>query len=247
MSSDSPPGSTLSTFDLLDAFEASGCPVCQLSLRSVSRFMGSMNYDSVNDPGFREQLRAARGFCNPHAYQWLHSAFILGTAKIYRDFLKVIAADLRIASFEAPTISKRLSTFLGGSGISGPSALVSPPSRSCPACLHMHETETLLTTTLVQGLGDAGFRDRYTESAGLCRPHLGPALAAAPTQEIFETLRDLAVQREEALIRQLNEVIRKHDYRYQDEVAGEERGSAHRAVAHAIGAHNALPVLVIDD
>lgn len=241
----SPPSATFSTFDLLDAFADEGCPICRLSLRSVTRFIDSMNYDSVNDPGFRAQLNAARGFCNPHAYQWLHTAFVLGTAEIYREVLHVITADVRRATFESRGIGPRLSAFLGGSGAPAHRSPISAPTVSCPACAHLQDTGTLLTRALVDGLQDADFRNRYASSRGLCLPHLGPALSAAESRDVFQFLQDFAVDQEETMLNQLGEIVRKHDYRYRDEVAGDERGAAERAVAHVHGALNALPVQII--
>lgn len=241
------PPATLSTFDLLDAFAESGCPICRLGLRSVDRFLDAMNYDSVNDPGFREQLNRGRGFCNIHAYQWLESAFVLGTAEIYRDVIAAVAADLRELSPRAPGMAERLSSLLGSAATGSRPGPVSAATASCPACAHLAETGQVLTRTLVQGLQNPEFRERYEQSSGLCRPHLGPALDAAPSAAVFDTLRDAAVRQEETLVRQMEEIIRKHDYRYRDEVAGEERGAAHRAVAHAIGARNALPIQLIDE
>lgn len=237
---------SFSSFDLLDAFAESGCPICRLGLRSVDRFLDAMNYDSVNDPAFREQLNGARGFCNMHAYQWLENAFVLGTAEIYRDIISRIAEDLRGLHQHAPGMAERLSSLLGSPAEGSRPGPASAATASCPACAHLAETEAVLTRTLVQELGDAEFRERYEQSSGLCRPHLGPALDAAPSAAVFDTLRDAAVRQEETLVRQMDEIIRKHDYRYRDEVAGEERGAAHRAVAHAIGARNALPIQLID-
>lgn len=238
---------TFSAFDLLDAFAESGCPICRLGLRSVDRFLDAMNYDSVNDPAFRKQLNDARGFCNIHAYQWLENAFVLGTAEIYRDVIATIATDLRGLSQHAPGMAARLSSLLGSSDTGSRPEPVSAATASCPACAHLAETEQVLTRTLVQELQKPEFRERYEHSSGLCRPHLGPALEAAPSAAVFDTLRDAAVRQEERLVRQMDEIIRKHDYRYRDEAAGEERGAAHRAVAHAIGARNALPIQLIDE
>ena len=58
-------------FDLAEALTMPGCPICRLSLRHVSRFLSSISYEYVNDPGVRAELCAARGYCAGHAGQFL--------------------------------------------------------------------------------------------------------------------------------------------------------------------------------
>jgi hypothetical protein len=57
---------------------------------------------------------------------------------------------------------------------------------------------------------------------------------------VFELLRSRAQQTHETLVAHLNETIRKHDYRFRHEPAGDEKGSPERAVAYVAGAHGAV-------
>ena len=66
-------------------------------------------------------------------------------------------------------------------------------------------------------------------------PHLRLALPMAPNATVFREMRARALQTQETLIAQLNETIRKHDYRFRHEPAGDEKGSPERAVAHVAG------------
>ena len=240
-----PTGQTQGTYDLLDAFKEEGCPICALGLRSVAHYIESINYDSVGDPGVRQQLKAALGFCNLHAYQWLHAAFILGTADIYQDVVRLIADDLRARSYHACALADRVRSLFTEHGDDVTAGHLLRPSASCPACAVLGETEDRLTKTLVYALGDGGFRAAYVASAGHCVPHLRIALSVAPTAEAFATLRDHALQTEETLLMQLAEIIRKHDYRYRYEPTGVEKGAAARAVAHVAGAQGIAKLQVI--
>src|SRR5687767_11547818 len=74
-------------YKLLEACREPGCPVCRLEQRSVERYLDSQFYESVNNPAWRDRLRASLGFCQEHAWlavdQRLGDA--LGFAIIYRD------------------------------------------------------------------------------------------------------------------------------------------------------------------
>ncbi len=229
---------TQGNHDLFDAFTQTGCPVCTVAQLSVDRYVSSTNYDSVSDPEIRKHFEASQGFCNLHAHQWLQAAFILGTANIYRDVLLVTSNDLQKRSFAGNPLSQRVGSLLGRqkSGATGSGSLIRP-SEMCPACVVMQETESRLLTTLLKGLPDPAFRDAYAGSDGLCVPHLRVALASASRQDVFDNLKERAVQTQQTLIAQLEETIRKHDYRFRHEEAGEEKGSAARAVAHVAGAN----------
>ncbi|HEV2067498.1 MAG TPA: hypothetical protein VGR08_11750, partial [Thermomicrobiales bacterium] len=61
------------------------------------------------------------------------------------------------------------------------------------------------------------------------------ALSQANGRGAFACLRDHALDRQDALLGHLNEIIRKHDYRHREEPSGEEKGAAIRAVRHVAG------------
>ena len=224
---------TQGNHDLFDAFAVSGCPVCTLAGQAVLRYMTSTNYDSVSDPEIRKLFEASQGFCNRHAHQWLREAFVLGTAHIYRDVLLVDTEDLRRQSFRGQPLAQKMGAMFGRGRAEAPLARATEP---CPACVILEETESRLLRTLNKGLGDSTFSDAFATSDGLCIPHLRVALASAPNQVAFNALKARSLQTQDLLIAQLNETIRKHDYRFRHEPAGEEKGSPHRAVDHVAGA-----------
>lgn len=219
--------------DLFDAFKEPACPVCRVSLRAVSQYMSSTNYDALGDPAIRAQFEASLGFCNLHAHQWLEEAFVLGTAQMFRDVIRSLNRDLRGQTHRGRGVGGRVTALLGGNGGAPP---VRQPARTCPACEVLEETETRLIGTLVQGLADEQFRVAYAESDGLCIPHLRTALAGAARQDTFDSLKARALATQETLLAHLDETIRKHDYRFRHEPAEDEKGSPARAVAHVAGA-----------
>ena len=231
---------TQGNHDLFDAFRREGCPICTLVTAAVHRYMTSTNYDSVGDPLIRQQFERSQGFCNLHAHQWLNEAFILGTAQIYRDVLRVTFDDLRRQSFRSRPLGQRVGAMLGRGKTSDGYGLPTPAG-PCPACDIEEETGLRLRRTLLAGLAGTEFRDAYASSDGLCLVHLGPALQEAERREVFDALRQRAIATRETLLAHLEETIRKHDYRFQHEPAGDEAGSPARAVNHVTGQPGVTP------
>lgn len=160
------PSKHLVYFEVSEALHDQGCPVCRLGLRAVSRHLSALSYEGVNDPRARDELRAARGFCRQHAWQFAEEVRDgLGTAIIYRD---LIGELLRILPGDGE----------GGRPRPSPRALAArlAPQRECPACRLQADSSRRYLDTLLSHLGDEAFRARYLASDGLCLPHLSLAL-----------------------------------------------------------------------
>ena len=109
MSSAAPRDST--AFEVREALAELGCPVCRLAVRSVGRWLAAVAYEQVNDIQLRNELRAARGFCNVHAHRWLREVHsVLGTSIVYQDLLK---AGLSQRGYLTATAIMDLETTLG--------------------------------------------------------------------------------------------------------------------------------------
>ncbi|MCC6179685.1 MAG: hypothetical protein IT305_30610 [Chloroflexi bacterium] len=217
-------------FEVRAALGQPGCPICRLALRAVGRFIDSLAYEQVNDPGMRGELRASHGFCNQHAYRWLNEAHSpLGTAIIYRDVLQSTLRELGRGAAHAHA---------NGSSLGRLRALLAlnedMPAGLCPACQRQREAEGRYVSALLESLRDPVVRESFDSSDGLCLIHTlralslgGPGVPAV----LRQTKRSV-----ERLIDTLDEVIRKEDYRYRQEPRSEEERSApSRAVTWAAG------------
>ncbi len=223
-------------YDLRDAFAGDGCAICALTQVSVDRYFAALNYEAAGDRGVRAHLRQTLGFCQPHAHQWLGAAHVLATAVIYAEVLDQARNDLRSLSYRR--FGSRIPSILRSRGSAESDAATNIPPRAsapCPACVVHADSEKMLLGTLLSGFTEPAFRDAFAHSPGLCLPHLRPALAQAPDEATFTALRDAVLTHEEALLAHLQEVIRKHDYRFTEELAGEERGAGSRAIRHVVG------------
>ncbi len=229
-------GRTSIHFDLLDAFKQEGCPACRLAPKSVSMYLDIVSYELVNDTGVREQIRAAHGFCNEHAYQWLQQRDALGTSIFYVEVLAELTSKLEGLRFHKRDllsgVASLQNTGNGRTGEGGRRFDALDSCADCPACCVLRKTESMVMETL----HDAGFKESYAASPGLCVPHLRLALRCAPDEEAFRTLIHIALRRHEILTVQMREVIRKYDYRFSGEPSGEEHGAATKAVRHVVGA-----------
>lgn len=193
--------------------------------------MESLSYECINDLRVREQFQASHGFCDPHVRQWLQQPRLLGTALIYKDVLAHLGDDLRRLSYaERDGFAGMASLRARRSGRDG-----LEPSGQCPACGVLAMEEKKAIESLLDSMYEWAFEEAYAASSGLCVSHLRLALRAAPDEPTFETLIDTALARQEALSRQLDEVIRKHDPRHAAEPPGEERGATGRVVRYASG------------
>lgn len=209
-------------FEVRESLREPGCAVCRLTIRSVGRVLQSIAYEQVNDLALRKELRIAGGFCNPHAHQWLReSRSALGTALIYRD---VITAALR--AFEDEQRPGLLRGLLGAADRRGSTG-------ACPACRMQLEAEARYVEALVAIV--AAESEALSASQGICRRHTWAAVRlGGPGADCILQQTRRAI---DALVQDLDEVIRKEDYRFRHEARTDsERSAPARAIAWAAGA-----------
>ncbi len=209
------------SFEVREALDQGGCPVCRLALRSVGRWLTSVAYEQINDIELRDRLRAARGFCNVHAHRWLREVgSVLGTAIVYQDLL---TAALRELDGENVPRGQRWRAILGGQGAD---------SEGCPACAAQAEAEDRYLAALLVTV--SAEPNVLAESEGLCIRHTRAAQRrGGPGAERVVKLTRSAV---EQLLAELSEVIHKEDYRFRHEPRTDaERTATARAVARAAG------------
>jgi Family of unknown function (DUF6062) len=202
--------------DLLHALARPGCAVCHLTQRAVGRFLRSVAYEQVNDVELRAELRSAGGFCRAHAQRWLGMpGNVLGTAIIYRD---VITAAL--GSLDAAAERGGLRGRLRGRA----------PQSVCVACRAETEAQDRSIDALLEAVDDPALPG----SEGLCLPHTRRAVERGGARA--EPLVRLARQHAQQIVADLDEVIRKEDYRFKDEPRTDaERTAPRRAVAWTTG------------
>lgn len=215
--------------ELLEAFQAGGCPICRLARRASDSYLHALIYEGVTDVKLRETLRDARGPCDRHAWRLANTrGAVLGTAIVYRDIINTLTKPLE-ASGHSPArlwLPGRRQTDL-------PRALT--PTVACPACVLEADAEQRTTKILLKHLDDTAIGAAYIAEGGLCLPHFQVALSHAGPGAA-KTLADWQAQAWRRLRDELDELIRKHDHRFRHEPVSEAEAAAwQRAVAAIVG------------
>ncbi len=228
-------------YDLWHALNVGeSCPVCRVIERMVTRYLDRISEEAVNEIEFREEVRAAGGFCAPHGKQWLVMNDVLGTALIYNDVLST-ALDVIVANSkgtgqeDAGLVGKLRGMLAGSAGPTAGRALADAlePTGPCPVCEYTLQAEAQVVDSFARSLDEVHFRMAYgSHRVGLCMPHFRSVLrlstqTGALTQAHISRLRRAAAE--------LKEVIRKADHRYHDEPRGEEFAAPRRSVEQAAG------------
>jgi hypothetical protein len=219
--------------DLIEAFGQPGCPVCRLSTEAVDAYLTSVCYEQVNDLDLREQLRTAGGFCRAHAERFIKQRLgQLAAAIVYRDVLNT--ARKRIAAGKGFGGRSKLAALFGGR--------VRPQTLpACPGCEAETEAEGRYLTALRNRLVDPAVRAKYLAGDGLCLPHIDQALQA--DDDGARALAGAAVEMLGTIVGELDEYIKKHDYRFTTPVWNGGEDTPERAVERAVG-HSPEPQFV---
>jgi hypothetical protein len=218
----------LTYFALMDALEGEGCPLCALVLGTLRRYFDSLVYTQVNDPLIRTDLRSSLGYCAAHGELLRQARSGLGSAIMHRDLLNTAVRRLEQESHTQQSPADWLQGLLqaGRARHELPLAAAQP----CPACVYACESEQKYVDTLLAHWVDEEVQSAFRSSAGLCLPHLRMTLGRASDPERFEAIKTAQLQVWGELIGELDEFIRKHDYRFSGEPMGAEGNSWSRAI-----------------
>ncbi len=226
MTSQEPEKHTL-YFEVLDAIhEAQDCPLCYLEADRMRKYLDSLLYEFVNDPGVRKQLARSRGFCQTHAHQIanVEGPHALGIAILYHDQVNQFLTFLE--RLKQPTIQRFWKRRRRNSWES---------SEPCPACALGKEQRLRYADVLVRSMNEPDFRAAYEVSAGLCVPHFLFAIDRVQEQSLRDFLITIQQARFSDLKHSLEEFCRKNDYRFRDEAIGKESDSWMRAIKKMVG------------
>lgn len=155
---------------LAELLESSGCPLCRTRLREARRHLGSVLYESVNDPAFRDRLLAARGFCRAHSQQLLAAnragaGGSLGAAILFGSVIRKRLAELKkVADGRGRPMDRDLE-------------LARRPA-SCPTCEQVESAQASAVSRLLDRTSDEHWRLALA-AAELCLDDLLLLAAAA--------------------------------------------------------------------
>ena len=103
----------------------------------------------------------------------------------------------------------------------------------CPACSYEHEIESGQVHLFSNALGEAEFAAALEAHPGLCLPH-GNAALGLLKGDAREAFKKLAASKLEALCLELDEIVKKNDYRNSQKM-GPEADAWKRALRRVYG------------
>jgi len=210
-------------FNLLEALKE-GCPICYLVKKNTHKFMDDFLYESVNDPGVREDIKASSGFCNRHAWQLQKFGDGFGQAIVYNDLMNIVLKQINELD-ESFSIKELLKSINPGVAT----------KKICMFCKQEIDVVERYVSVFWESFDDAEFSFHYKHSFGLCLPHLAFVLQKCKSKKLCAELLDIEGVKISGLIAELKEFMRKHDYRFSKEKFGEEGDSWIRAIEKFIG------------
>jgi len=214
---------------LRETMEVWGCPLCHLSQQAEETFVRSLSYERVLDLKTRAVLQSSHGLCAAHSRMWLHiKGGSLGVAIVYRDVLRHLIEAGESATEPARGFRRRRSS------LDGFAAYLSP-EEPCPACEIGAATVERFGRLLLEDIEDPDLQALLVSCGGLCVPHLQVVLNnCKATAKARASLVGVQLVAWQQLLLDLDEFIRKNDYRFCDEVLTEGEGTAWRRVIHVL-------------
>ncbi len=192
------------------------CALCQLVEKSVLTALSFFFDEFVNDHAIRVNIRKSRGFCPEHTQTLRQRGDALAIAILYSDLLDQTLAQWK----EKPPSRPRFAL-----GRNAPNS----PQAPCPACAVAEEATTRYVNALAQGLESLETRTALEAAPSLCVAHVERVLTQAKPHA-GKFLLELERGRLEALYAELEEAIRKNDYRFRHEEWGAEKDAWLRAL-----------------
>jgi hypothetical protein len=225
-SQDLPP--SFSYHDLLKACALTGCPVCRIGAQSVKRYLDSLFYEYVNDPGTRDRLVNSLGFCSEHIRLLLSTRIAdgLGASIIYEHIIKTILRDFPDHSHKAAGVfplrsmerARMIRKFVSASAGLG----------KCAACEQRAAASDRALYEMNKSLGEKKLRLALQESDGLCLPHLAQLLESTLEADNISYLLDLTENKLKSRQSEMAELIRKNNYQFQSEGITQDEALAWR-------------------
>lgn len=191
-------------FDLLEAFEEYDCPICLLLSKWRSTYIDTFLYECVNDRSMRRRIRETGGFCKSHAISMLKKGDPLGHSIIYKSLIEEYK--------EAP--DKKMKS-------------------GCLMCDLEEKHENILLNCFIDSFENSEeFVNKFKGTKTcVCRPHLKAIKKRTRNKKLIESLNEAQFNNLDHAKVCLDEIIRKHDWRFNNEqLTKEEEIAWKRAV-----------------
>ena len=225
--------------DWIEALQTPGCALCHMAQRKGQRYVETLLNEAVTDVDQRDSWRQARGLCQWHAWMAAETPHSAGSlAILYADVLRHDLGHLAALTAAAPATRRWRARHALGRRVQD--WLRSwRQQRSCPVCRLWREQERLYLQVLLDDWQAPELVQMFTASSGLCWQHT--LLLVEQGMQHAHLQAVLAVQQVhlQKLQGELQEFIRKLDYRFGRQPYGREADAWRRVVALYVGLRGA--------
>lgn len=179
---------------LKDSMTGGACPICAQTEHNIRGTMRSVLYESMTDVEIRDTIKGARGFCRHHSNMFLEEGDPLNHAIVYGDALRSALQDV---------VSGNYSYYEN--------------RQSCYFCDMAKEAEGIYTKTCWEAFREPEFFEAYEKGGMLCMVHLHAMESASEKtpggESMYLKLAQTTIDKYQFMIKELDEIIRKSDYR----------------------------------
>lgn len=197
-------------YDFLDIFELHDCPICLMRQKWASEFIDIFLYEGVNDKGFRKIIKSNGGFCRRHAYDMMAHGDPLAHSILYSDLIGDYLED----------IDKK-------------------KKQGCLMCSKEKEADKVMYQAFMEYFTqDEAFYKKFSDTKScICRPHLKELKKMFKKNKTqINGLYEVQIENLKIAKEHLDEIVRKHDYRFKNEqLTDDERLAWQRAVKLMVG------------
>lgn len=207
---------------LKDSMTEGACPICAQTSHNIRGAMRSVLYESMTDVEIRDTIKNARGFCRHHSNLFLEEGDALNHAIVYGDALRSALQDVVNGDYSYYENRK-----------------------SCYFCDMAKEMEDAYIKACWDAFHEEEFFSAYEEGGLLCMTHLHAMESASEKEkngeEFYLKLAQTTIDKYQTMIRQLDEIIRKSDYRNLSEEWTEGEKTAWKRAVNVIHDRVGIP------
>jgi len=215
---------------LEEGLRASGCPLCEIALKSCRKHLNSLLYEYVNDVSVRKNLHSSFGFCNHHAWLAKEVEHELSSDGQHFGTLheSVLHGELRmLGEASAITRTTKQKQIAAKKKSMDPVVLqlvkTMEPQGECLLCASSRHTEEFYASQFVLMYSDEEFRNLFeAENLLMCRPHFLSIIREAHDPAAIDYFLHQQTIKLQHLYDRLKLFLEKHDVRYQHEPHGKE-------------------------
>lgn len=221
--------------DWIEVLQTPGCALCLMAQRKSQRYVETLLHEAVADVEQRDTWREARGLCHWHAWMATETPHSAGSlAILYADVLRHDRGRLAAltAAAQAPrrwysrrSLAQRLQDWL----------CAWRQQQSCPVCDLWLDQERLYLSVLLDDWREPELAQAFEASSGLCWQHTLRLIAQGMQHAHLQAVLGAQQAHLQTLQDELQEFVRKLDYRLARQPYGREGDAWRRAVALYVG------------